>query len=269
MTKLRWALIALFLLITIIATFFDSGLMGEILPIASVLSLFIVVVLHGIVRYGPKNLFVFFMITWVVSHFFEALSIRTGFPFGNYYYDRLIGPRIFDVPLIIMLGYFSMGYVSWMLSNVLLQQYNHKLKKSQIFLIPLIGTFIMVMWDLCMDPLSSTIGSLWVWKDGGSYFGVPLQNFFGWFLVVYIIFQLFALYISRKDSANRGKIFVTKPFWMEMGALYGIQALSQLIAPWALPQHGAIYGPMALVTVFTMVFVTLLSGLTVMRLRRH
>lgn len=260
-SKVRWILIGIFFIITVLSGFFYSGVTKDLIPIASVLSLFSAIILHGKVRYGTKNIFIFFVITWLVSHFFEALSIQTGFPFGHYYYDKLIGPRIFQVPLIIMLAYFGMGYASWILSNILMGQYNKKLEKEKIFIIPFVATFIMVIWDVCMDPLSSTIGSLWVWTDGGPYFGVPLQNYFGWFFVVYIIFQIFAVYISKYDKfdSNQLNIFSNKIFWLEIVALYGIQGISQLMNPLTQTEHMGIYGPMAMITIFTMLFVTLIS----------
>ena len=65
----------------------------------------------------------------------------------------------------------------------------------------------MVMWDLTVDPISSTLQGLWVWTTPGAYFGVPISNFFGWFLVVYLFFQIFALYISRYDTLKPEKSF--------------------------------------------------------------
>lgn len=257
----RWVFIAIFFLFTIVSIFWSSALATIILPIVIVLSIFIAVCLHGKERYRIKNIVIFFIITWLVSHFFEAFSIQTGFPFGHYYYDKLAGPRLFQVPLIIMFAYFGTGYASWILSNVLLGQYSNRLAAKQIFFVPLIASFLMVMWDVCMDPVASTVASLWVWRDGGAYFGVPLQNYFGWFFVVYIIFQLFALYISKYDIADLSKqnIFSSKIFWMEAVAIYGIQGLRQLLDPLTATSHLEIFGSMALITLFTMMFVTLLS----------
>ncbi|MDP1603341.1 MAG: carotenoid biosynthesis protein [Legionella sp.] len=264
-SPIRWTLIALFFLITLVSGFVYSGIMQVIIPIASVLTFFLAMFLHGNERYGLKNIIIFFVITWVVSHFFEAMSIQIGFPFGYYHYDKMPGPRIAEVPILIMLAYFGTGYASWILSNVLLNQYNKKLAGHQIFLVPLIATFIMVIWDLCMDPIASTVGSLWVWRDGGSYFGVPLQNYFGWFLVVYIVFQLFAVYIAKYDNyyPARSAVFASKIFWMEAVAVYAVQALSQLTNPITQTDHMDIYGPMVLVTIFSMVFIVLISWIKI------
>jgi uncharacterized membrane protein len=53
---------------------------------------------------------------------------------------------------------------------------------------PAIASFIMVSWDLTIDPMMSTITGNWVWHNGGSYFGVPVSNFLGWYLTVYVFF---------------------------------------------------------------------------------
>lgn len=261
----RWFVIEIFLCIIIVSGLWQTAFVMEFAPILTILTIFIAVWLHGTERYGIKNLIIFFIITWLVSNFFEAVSIRTGFPFGHYYYDKLIGPRLFDVPLIIMFGYFSTGYVSWILANVLLEQTSTRLAGKQIVLVPLIAACIMVMWDVCIDPLCSTIGSLWVWKEGGPYFGVPLQNYFGWFFVVYIIYQSFAFYLSKFDLIEPGKVrvFSSKIFWLEAVAVYGILGLSQIVEFIGATNYQDIYGPMAMITLFTMMFVTLISYLKI------
>lgn len=262
---IRWTVITIYFLVTLFSAVWHGPVAELFLPIILVLTIFISACLHGKERYGIKNLIIFFIITWFVSHFFEALSIQTGFPFGHYYYDKLAGPRLFEVPLIIMLAYFGTGYASWILAHILLGQYTTQLTGKQIFNVPLIAAFIMVMWDICMDPLSSTVYSIWVWKDGGVYFGVPLQNYFGWFLVVFIIYQIFAVYIAKHDviPVSKHKVFTSKNFWREAVAIYGIQGLTQLVDPFGASTHLEIYGSMALITVFTMMFVVLLASLKI------
>lgn len=237
-------LIALFFIVTVIASFDLGPLLNSIMPILSVISLFLATWLHGLNRYGWKEMLVFFAITWVISHAMEAISIQTGFPFGHYHYEKLGGPRIFEVPIVIMFAYFGMIYLSWTLSQIL--------TRWNVVFTPIIATFVMVMWDLAVDPLSSTIASLWVWEQGGTYFGVPLQNYFGWFLTVYLIFQVFALYVQ-------GSGVLSKTAKVEAIVLYGIQSLVFPLSFAFVNSNSDIYGPMALVSFFTMGFVVVLS----------
>lgn len=256
---IRQTSLIIFLLVTLSSTFLYHGIFTIIIPIVSILSLFVAMFLHGKARYGLKNIVLFFIITWLVSHFFEALSIQTGFPFGHYFYDKLAGPRLFNVPLIIMPAYFGTGYASWIIATILLGQYYQLQRGNLIFFVPLIASFIMVMWDICLDPIASTALSLWVWQDGGPYFGVPIQNYLGWFFVVYIIFQLFALYLAKYEVINRNKtsMFMGRLFWFEAIIAYTGQAISQLMNPLNSVVHLQIIYSMALVTVFTMIYIVI------------
>ncbi|AIS32016.1 carotenoid biosynthesis protein [Methanobacterium formicicum] len=256
--KLRWFLIILYFVINIlmIFTFSDPNLQSVDYFLATAF-IFVLAVLHGVDRYGKKNMLIFFLITWAVSFTFENLSIATGFPFGYYHYSPSLG--MMTVPLIIIFAYFAVGYLSFALAHVLTGQYARKLQGKQVFLVPLIAAFIMVMWDLTIDPLSSTLLGMWVWTNPGAYFGVPVSNFFGWFLVVYIFFQIFALYLSRYDTINdkiRSKI-TSKPYWGEAALVYGITALGTIL--FIFFQYNYITIDMALITVFTMIFVALVA----------
>ncbi len=254
----RWSLILAFLILNILFVFTYKN--PNLLALDSFLVtaiLFIFAIFHGLKRYGKKNILVFFLITWAVSFFFENLSIAIGFPFGFYHYSPTLG--LLNVPLVIIFAYFAVGYLSWMLAHVLTGQYGQKLGGKQVFIVPLISAFLMVMWDLTVDPISSTLQGLWVWTTPGAYFGVPISNFLGWFLVVYLFFQIFALYISRYDSLNLPKNYESfnKFYWSEAAAVYGITALGTILSVFY--QYNDITISMALITIFTMIFVSLLA----------
>jgi len=254
----RWSLIIVFLIVNLllIFTYKDPNLLAIDSFLVTAL-LFILAVFHGTERYGKKNILIFFLITWLVSFSFENLSIATGFPFGFYHYSPSLG--LLTVPLIIIFAYFAIGYLSWVLSHVLTGQYHKKLEGKQIFIVPFIAAFIMVMWDLSVDPISSTLQGLWVWTYPGAYFGVPISNFFGWFLVVYLFFQIFALYLSKYDSVNEKIVskLSNKTYWAEAVAVYGITGLGTILSIFY--QYNDITVSMALITVFTMIFVAILA----------
>jgi putative membrane protein len=165
------------------------------------LSLTLFALLHGALTYGWRGILIFLVICLGVSNAFENLSIMTGFPFGWYHYSDALGPKLFLVPLLIGPAYFGMGYLSWALARAILGDEDARLAGLRSFATPVIASFIMVSWDLTIDPMASTINSSWVWRDGGSYFGVPVSNFLGWYLTVYVFFQCFALY-ARTRSAS-------------------------------------------------------------------
>jgi uncharacterized membrane protein len=127
------------------------------------------------------------------------VNLQTGSPFGHYIFTNLMGPKPFDLPILLALAYVGMGYLSWVLSLEILERQDEPLSGKKIVLLPLAASFVMTAWDLSMDPVRA---DAWVWRDGGSYDGVPITNFFGWFLTVYIFYQLFALYLRNRVSIS-------------------------------------------------------------------
>ena len=271
--NILWVLITGFFCWVLINSFFhplDSG-------IAAMLDVFFMVaiaVVHGLQRYTTKQFLVFFVITFIISNIYENLSILTGFPFGHYHYTEVLGPKLFLVPVIIAPAYFGAGYLAWSLGHILIGAFGRRLRAMQIFSVPLIAAFVMVMWDLQMDPVSATIRQHWIWHNGGGYFGVPFVNFMGWLLCVYTVFQLFALYISRQAviSEPEGRTDATdRSYWYQNAAAY--VALSLNWATLVLTgQHATmsdatgsqwqtahIFESITLITFFTMWFVALLS----------
>lgn len=269
--RFRWALIIIFLISVVIMGVYTQipGLnslnpmvLNSVGSILVTILLILIVVLHGAERYGRKNLFIFFLITAGVAYTFENIAVATGW----YTYSSNLG--MLPVPFVIVLDYFAMGYLSWMTSQILTMNYSEKLRGKQIFIVPLIAAFIMVMWDLGMDPINSTILQLYVWQNPGAYFGVPMMNFVFWFVVVFLFFQIFALYISRYDKIIPEKIskISNKSYWSEAPVTYGIMGLYNIL--FVISFYNSITLSMALITVFTMGFVTILALVNIMNNKR-
>src|ERR1700747_1405731 len=139
-----------------------------------VLPLLLFALIHGAISYRPRGTLIFFAICFVVGNIFENLGVATGFPFGRYYFTDAMGPKFFQVPILLGLAYVGMGYLSWTLGRVILGNLRSSLVGARVVMLPLVATFIMVAWDFANDPVWTNINRLWVWEDGGAYFGVPL-----------------------------------------------------------------------------------------------
>src|SRR5467141_3562202 len=174
------------------------------LPIAGVIALHVLALLvfaliHGAMFYGLRGILIYVAICLVVGNLFENLGVATGFPFGRYYFTDAMGPKLFHVPILIGLAYVGMGYLSWTLGRVILRNLRSPLAGARIITLPLVAAFIMVAWDFANDPVWANIDRLWVWQNGGAYFGVPLTNFLGLYLVYYLVHQLFAIYLRGRS----------------------------------------------------------------------
>jgi len=275
-----WAIIVSYLIMTLL---FDLSPYSkpELGSIISIGTLFLFSVLHGTTYYRFKDFFAFFIISFLVSNIFENIGVITGFPFGYYHYTDQIGPKLLHVPIIVGFAYFSVGYLSWILAHALLGKYNMILHKGDIFVVPIIASFIMVCWDLVMDPLSSTLGNQWVWHNGGGYFGVPFKNFMGWYLVVYTYTQLFALYLNRFAPHSSEPTNIPPVFWYQACLVYGLIALEYPLLSFVgtnsqiFDKKGTawwtadMYDSAALISIFTMCFITLLAAIKITREYRH
>ena len=278
---LLWVFIALYVLMGAARLLHNADLQ-RLTPFISVAILMGFAIVHGMPRYGGMHFGVFFILTVVVSWSYETSSILTGFPFGHYVYTDKLGPKLWLVPLLIMPAYFSMGYIAWTLGHVLLDRFDDRLAGAEVVLVPVLASFVMVMWDLVIDPASSTITGAWIWRDGGGYFGVPLVNFLGWYLCVFTIYLVFALYLQRsvewtRATSLRATNLGERPTWALPALMYGAVTLTRLIQPLGddsvqVTSHdghvwwtGDIHMATALVALFTMLFVTVLALVRVSR----
>lgn len=262
--RIRLGMIALFAAICIVGLFVP--MVGFYAFAVFGMFTFVHAFWHGTERYGMKNMLIFFALSFIVSTFFEALSVRTGFPFGNYHYD-VPGPSLWDVPLTTMILYFGMGYLSWCVGHALTGQCGNKLEGIYVFLTPFVSAAVMVMWDVVMDPINSTLAGSWggwTWHDGGNYFGVPISNYFGWYFVVYLFMQLYALVLTKTDpAASDGKRKADPTYWLEAILCYGITAFFWLEICIGGEGSREIYSALGLVCVFTMIFTSVIAGLLV------
>src|SRR5438445_7359508 len=155
------------------------------IPISLVTLLFPFALIHGAKRYGRNGIVVFVVFTFIISNILENLSILTGVPFGHYYYTDSLGPKLALVPIFIALSYVSFGYLALVLSTVVLSEVRRRSSVLTAVAIPVVASFIMVPWDISLDPIASTITHAWIWTQGGGYFGVPFSTFFRWSFTVY------------------------------------------------------------------------------------
>ena len=110
--------------------------------------------------------------------------------------------------------------------------------------------------------------------ERGPYFGVPFVNFVpGWYLTVFTVFLLFALYLYRFSNPPAESLDAMQPksYWYVAVAAYATVTIEMLLRPLFDPNvkvtdpggqawmTGDIYQSMALVTIYTMIFISVLT----------
>jgi uncharacterized membrane protein len=181
---------------------------------------------HGSILYGVRGISAFTVFCLGAGALCESLSLRTGFPFGHYGFTNLMGPKLFQLPLLLVVAYLGIGYCSWVLSLLITGSQNRPFAGAKVVGVPLLASLIMLTWDLSMEAIWSTVDRAWIWRDGGFFFGVPFSNFLGWFFTSFLFYQGFALYCRanpRKPAPS------SRSYWRAAILCYGVCALGNLL----------------------------------------
>jgi len=112
----------------------------------------------------------------------ELLGTSTGFPFGHYRYLSGLGYKIAGlVPFTIPLSWFYLGFSAYLIVRMGLKQ-TPLATWLQEFGAIAFGSLLLMSWDFVLDPaMSQTAVPFWIWEQAGAFFGMPYQNFAGWF----------------------------------------------------------------------------------------
>jgi putative membrane protein len=201
------------------------------LSLATVIALHVIpiglfAIVHGTRLYGWRRMTGFVGIALVVGNISENIGVRTGSPFGRYEFTPLMGPKLFAVPILLGIAYIGMAYLSWVLARIVVGAIHRTSAVCDVVLVPALAAVIMVSWDVSQEPVWSTVLRLWIWRDGGLYFGVPLSNFFGWYITVFVIFQLFALTLRYSSLRERR---LPPHYWHQAVLFYAMSAAGNLV----------------------------------------
>lgn len=174
---------------------------------------FFLILGHALYALPLRSVWFFWVLAFSVGGVAEFLGMNFDTIFGGQYLyqERLFGPEIGGVPLMIPIFWSVFVYSGYALTNVLITIH----KKIKIWHLVLFDIWNVVAIDLMMDPLFVKIGK-WVWYQEGSYFGVPLGNFLGWGIVVFLvslIFRSYEYFFMKKQIKEEENAFVLIPVW--------------------------------------------------------
>ena len=247
-----WILLAL----SFAAAFVPAGTPGSITLVVGFMP--VIFALWHFTRWaGAATAWLSFLAVVVVSFTGEALGVATGLVFGNYYYpDGPLGPLVLGVPPLIQFQYFAMAYASLMVARSIGGVLTTAACGWMLVGVSAMAAFGMTLLDLASDPWHATVLQQWIWRDGGSYFGVPIHNFFGWFCET-LVFLLIIQALMNRSSAL-AKIGEPKPrgFWLQGVLLYGTFPFTIALIPFI---QGSAFDHDALVIADAMVGVALFA----------
>lgn len=232
--KILWGLFLLnvtVLSVDILTGFLKQNIYSYIISFL-VLSLpVILLILHSFWTLGMKRGIAFFLISALTGLVFEIIGLKIGVVFGGHYVYSPSKLMIVNVPISVPIYWAVFIYTGYTIVNSFLlwldknKPSRHKDSLIKLLKLVILDGLIVVAIDLFMDPLMVKAGK-WTWLEGGTYFGIPIGNFIGWFMVVVIstgIFRLYEFFNPRQIKKINENVFLIPVFG------YGLMAISFVV----------------------------------------
>lgn len=161
-------------------------LAGSLLLRPYVFAFLLVFLIAGARDLGLRRTLLFGGVVWPIAWLAEFSSTRVGIPFGLYHYTGLTRGRelfVADVPFFDALSFTFLAYAAFCLARRLLAGRTVPPGGTAV-----LAGFLMMMLDVVIDPVAVRgqrwfLGHLFYYPAGGAYWGVPLSNFAGWWIV--------------------------------------------------------------------------------------
>lgn len=113
----------------------------------------------------------------------EASGANFGFPFGDFAFTDLLGPKVLDVPLLILFTWLAILIPAWAAAGKFLR-YKHVV----------VASIVVTAFDAVLEFSADSL-DLWHWKKG-----LPTElNFISWFGIAYVSFSILRKYASEKE----------------------------------------------------------------------
>ena len=210
-----WALAFLYVASLLLSYFPLPRVIGMVFGLLGSPMFFILFyMINSIIVLGTRRTIVFLSLASIISFLFEYVGVHYGVPFGSYSYTSAMGPMMLGVPLFIPLLWSSLAYFT--------------MEAAGNYYLASLG---MVALDIAFDPVLSGPLGLWRWSERGQYFGVPLTNFVGWFIVSLVIYSAFRASTGFKPKPSPVALAFYASYyasWIFADALLGLRKAGEI-----------------------------------------
>lgn len=116
----------------------------------------------------------------------ELIGIHTGYLYGDYVYGASLGPKLWDVPLVIGVNWFVLVYLTGAVF--------HKSIPNDYYA-AFLGAVSMTALDYVMEPVAVAL-DFWSWK----FDIIPTENYLGWVGVSFLIHLIYRKVKFEKEN---------------------------------------------------------------------
>lgn len=127
-----------------------------------------------------KNIWTYAGICMSVGLIIEMIGVNTGAIFGEYAYGSVLGPKIWNTPIVIGVNWFVLAASAYAFVSIIFRS---------VWWRAVTGAAVMTALDYLIEPVAIKLG-FWHWygKD------VPMQNYISWYatasLLMYVAYRL-------------------------------------------------------------------------------
>lgn len=181
-----------------IAVFHFLGLIGLFVPAIQPLiiklapfSFLVLFVVLLYINFSAKRLFLIFALgVFICGFLVEILGVHAGPAFAKYQFGDVLGFRIAAVPLMMGMYFVILIYAAGQLMFYL--------PTRSVFVRAFAGSVALVIFDYFLEPAADRF-NYWRWDAGI----VPYQNYLAWFLLCFVLLQLFyAIHLPVKKKSG-------------------------------------------------------------------
>ncbi len=120
---------------------------------------------------GIKYAVIFIIVLGVYALTIESIALLTGFPYGEFFYNDLLGSRLFGVtPWTVFFAWTPLILASLAIVNRTIKSRFQRIVAMAI---------LLTLIDLVLDP-GAVYLKFWEFAEKGIYYNVPWTNFAGW-----------------------------------------------------------------------------------------
>jgi putative membrane protein len=187
-----------------------------------VLVFFLVYLLGCSLHLGLKRALIFSIVGYLIAWLSEFSSIHNGIPYGHYYYiEHTVDEELWvlGVPLMDSMSYVFLAYASYCMALMVISPavfsgraiyVLETREKRNSLSARVLGSLFFVYLDIVIDPVALRgekwfLGRIYEYPEEGAYFGVPISNFAGWFVVGFTLMyslQKIDAYLHSRGSKD-------------------------------------------------------------------
>jgi putative membrane protein len=165
--------------------------------------------MFGLILYTQNtrnvSFYIFILVCFFCGIIIEIIGTRTGILFGDYTYGTTLGPKVYNVPIIIGINWFTVMFCCGSAMHMMMFKLAKKIDAVEVIKKPMLktisvivdGATLALIFDWLMEPVAIHLG-YWSWGGTGE---IPIFNYACWF--IFSMLFLIVFHFCSFDKQNK------------------------------------------------------------------